>query len=118
MAGLTVRAGALWNRNAPNAQLALIVSVTRADGTHVTGLTDQAFAVYVFDRSPGGPPPPVKAAPPLDFAEVPDPAGVYSMVTARPPAGGWGDEELVIVVDVRAGADHGRTLFNPIITKP
>ncbi len=118
MAALTLRVGALWNRNAPNAQLALIVSVTKADGTHVTALRDQDFAVYVFDRSPGGPPPPVKAAPPIGFAEVPDPAGVYGMVTPNPPAGGWGDEELVIVVDVKAGADHGRTLINPIITKP
>jgi hypothetical protein len=119
MAGLTVRAGALWNRGAAQeGGLALIVSVTKADGTRVTGLTDRDFAVYVFDRFSSAPPPAVKAAPPFDFGEVSDPAGVYGMVTPSPPAGGWSDEELVIVVDVEAGADQGRTLINPIITKP
>jgi hypothetical protein len=112
-------AGALWNREVgKEGQLALIVSVTGPDGTGITGLTEDAFTVYVFDRFPSAPPPVIKVVPPPDFGEVSDAAGCYGMSTGSPPAGGWGDEELVIIVDVESDADHGRGFFNPIITKP
>lgn len=119
MAALTIRAGAMWNRNVGiQSSLEIVVSVTRPDGTQVTGLTAQNFSVSILDRPPGPGQPVFTTAPPSGFNAVPNPPGVYGMASPQPPPGGWGSEELVIVIDVAAGADHGRALINPIMTKP
>ena len=99
---LIVRVGALWNRDAYQfGHLALVVSVTDSDGKPVSGLSEQNFAVYVFDRLAGGniPMTSSKAAPPSDFQVATEPEGVYGMVTADAPeppqgSGQWGATSL------------------------
>jgi hypothetical protein len=105
MAGLSVRVGALWlPSNPPGSGFAVVVSVTRADGSAVTGLTVDDFDVYVV-----GNPNNMMTGAKSDFAEFPaPPGGVYMMGTGNAPANQLWDPVVVALAHVKSGADEGR----------
>ena len=118
MAHLIVQAGGLWNPTvrAPGGASAtgieLVVSVTRDDGTPVTGLIDSDFDVAVFDRPPSTDSPPLVSGRPRRV-HLPIVAIRYLRHGGLAARGGvWGDAMVVIVTDVTSGADSGRAVLN------
>lgn len=106
MAGLSVRVGALWNQSVPlNTGFAVVVSVSRNDGTPVTGLTADAFGIYVV-----GDPQNIVTGAKVDFLELPaPPGGVYTMGTGNNPR--VFDPMVVVIAHVKSAGDEGRGMF-------
>jgi hypothetical protein len=108
----------MWNRAVGRGtSVAVLVSVTHGDGTPITGLQEGDFGLYVIDDSNNFNPRHV--TPPEDFAELASPPdGLYLMGTGQPPGGTtgqWQSDEIVIVVEVQAGADRGRAFLNVVL---
>ena len=114
MAALTLRPAALWNRSIGNqTAVAVIVSVTRPDGTPLTGLTEGDFDLDVIDA-----PNALHRGTKAGFFEFANPpGGIYSMGTGQPPGPGghWGQDMLAIIIHAKKGADAGRTVLNVVL---
>ncbi|HST16080.1 MAG TPA: hypothetical protein VLK36_00310 [Gaiellaceae bacterium] len=84
----------------------MVVSVSRNDGTPVTGLTADDFGIYVV-----GDPQRIVTGTNEDFIELPaPPGGVYTMGTGNHPQDQW-DPMVVLIAHVKTGGDEGRGMF-------
>jgi hypothetical protein len=113
VAGLTIRAGARWNKSIGNqSSVAVTVSVTRADGADVTGLSVTDFGLYVLDGNGKH-----LISSPQGFTEFSaPPGGLYELGTGvlGPVGTAWSGDQIVIVVQVEAGGDRGRAMVDVV----